>query len=138
MKIEKAVILIRLMVGLIFLSEGIQKFLFPDTLGAGRFLSIGIPYPQIMGPFVGGVEIVCGTLLIIGLLTRLAAIPLLCVILTAIVTTKIPQLTAKGFWPMAHDGRADWSMLMGLLFLLISGSGRFSIDEKLYGPRPIR
>jgi hypothetical protein len=65
----RATILIRLLVGAVFLSEGIQKFLFPATLGVGRFLKIGIPAPQFFAPFVGIVEIVCGILLVIGLLT---------------------------------------------------------------------
>ena len=70
-----ATLLIRLAVGAIFLSEGVQKFLFPDALGVGRFVKIGIPAPAVMAPFVGVVEIVCGTLVLVGLLTRLAAVP---------------------------------------------------------------
>src|SRR6266704_514486 len=85
-----AVVLVRIMVGWVFLSEGIQKFLFPAALGAGRFAKVGIPAPQFFGPFVGVVEIVCGVLLIVGLLTRLASIPLLIDILVALATTKIP------------------------------------------------
>jgi uncharacterized membrane protein YphA (DoxX/SURF4 family) len=125
-------IIIRLLVGLVFLSEGIQKYLFPVADGAGRFAKIGIPHSDFFGPFVGTTEIICGTLLIVGLLTRLAAIPLLIVILTAIYTTKIPTLMDKGFWPAAHDGRADFSMLLGLIFLLIYGAGKFSADSKLF------
>ena len=68
-----AVILIRFLVGAVFFSEGIQKFLFPEALGAGRFLRIGLPSPEILGPFVGACEIVCGTLLLAGFLTRPAA-----------------------------------------------------------------
>jgi putative oxidoreductase len=125
-------IIIRLMVGLIFLSEGIQKFLFPIADGIGRFAQIGIPHPQFFGPFVGTTEIICGVLLIIGLFTRIAAIPLLIVILTAIYTTKVPILMNKGFWATAHEGRVDFSMLMGLLFLLIYGAGLYSADSKLF------
>src|SRR5690349_236589 len=84
------VILIRFVVGAVFLSEGIQKFLFPDELGVGRFIKIGIPAPGVMAPFVGVVEIVCGALMLAGLLTRLAAIPLIIDMLVAISTTKIP------------------------------------------------
>jgi len=73
----RSVILIRLSVGAVFLSEGIQKFLFPNDLGVGRFIKIGIPAPQVMAPFVGVIELVCGTLIILGLLTRLAAVPLI-------------------------------------------------------------
>jgi len=125
----RAVILIRLLVGLVFLSEGIQKFLFPAALGVGRFEKIGIVFPQFSAPFVGVVEIVGGTLLVLGLLTKLASIPLLIDICTAIATTKVPMLMKQGFWAMAHDGRADFSMLMGLLFLLIVGSGSWSLDQ---------
>lgn len=125
-------IIIRLLVGLVFLSEGLQKLLFPVADGAGRFAKIGIPHPDFSGPFVSATEIICGTLLIIGLFTRLAAIPLLVVILTAIYTTKIPTLMDKGFWAAAHDGRADFSMLLGLVFLLIYGAGKFSADSKLF------
>jgi putative oxidoreductase len=93
----KAVLLIRILVGWVFFSEGIQKFLFPGALGDGRFVKIGIPWPQVIAPFVGVVEIVCGALLLIGLITRLASIPLLIDILVAIVTTKIPKLPKSGF-----------------------------------------
>ena len=127
----KATFLIRLMIGLVFLSEGIQKFLFPASLGTGRFLKIGIPAPQVMAPFVGAVEILCGSLLIIGLLSRLATIPLLAVISVAIASTKLPMLFAGNLWGMAHEARTDYSMLMGLLFLLIVGPGPLSIDHYL-------
>lgn len=137
----RATILIRIMVGGVFLSEGIQKFLFPAALGAGRFAGIGIPAPQVMGPFVGVVEIVCGTLVLLGLLTRVAAIPLLINISVAIVSTKIPvllghglwtftlpKLASYGFWSMVHEARADLSMFLGLIFLLIVGGGTASLD----------
>src|SRR5271157_4821138 len=126
----KAVSLIRVLVGWVFLSEGIQKFLFPDALGVGRFVKIGIPAPQFFAPFVGVVEVVCGTLLIVGLVTRLAAIPLMIDISVAIITTKIPMLSTAGFWSMAHEARTDYCMLLGLLFLLLVGSGPFSIDRR--------
>lgn len=127
----RATILIRLLVGAVFLSEGIQKFLFPAALGVGRFTKIGIPVPQFLAPFVGVVEIVCGVLLVIGLLTRLATIPLLIDISVAIITTKIPMLSTAGFWGMAHEARTDYCMLLGLAFLLLAGSGPFSIDRRV-------
>jgi len=128
-KFFKSIILIRFMIACVFLSEGIQKFLFSDSLGVGRFIKIGIPLPGIMAPFVGVVEIVCGALILLGLFTRLAALPLIIDMLVAISTTKIPILLEKGFWAMAHEARTDWSMILGLLFLLIVGSGRWSLDD---------
>ena len=123
-----AAIFIRLLVGLVFLSEGIQKFLFPAALGIGRFEKIGIVFPHFFAPFVAIVEIVCGVLVILGLLTKLASVPLLIDICTAIVTTKIPLLMKQGFWAAAHEARTDFSMLLGLIFLLIAGGGPWALD----------
>ncbi len=129
-----AILLVRLMIGWVFLSEGIQKFLFPAALGVGRFEKIGIPAPAFFAPFVGVVEIVCGTLLIVGLLTRLATIPLIIDISVAILTTKIPMLAKSGFWAMMHEARTDYCMLLGLIFLLITGAGSLSLDARLDEP----
>lgn len=140
-----ATVLIRFVTGGIFLAEGVQKFLYPADLGAGRFAKIGIPSPDVMGPFVGGAEIACGALLIIGVLTRFAAIVLLINITVAIVSSKIPILLGAGFWgfslaklprygflSMIHEARTDLAMWFGLLFLLIVGAGRkWSMDASL-------
>jgi uncharacterized membrane protein YphA (DoxX/SURF4 family) len=126
----KAILLIRILVGWVFLSEGIQKFLFPDTLGAGRFVKIGILWPQVMASFVGVVEIVCGSLLLLGLLTRLAAVPLLIDICVALYSTKIVTFLKNGFWGTLHEARTDVSMLLGLLFLLLVGGGAWSLDAR--------
>ena len=129
---------------MVFFPEGIQKLLSPEILGAGRFLRIGIPYPDIMAPFVGVVETVCGALIIIGLFTRLAALPLIVIRIVAIVSTKMPILLGHdfwifhlpkppryGFWSMAHEARADFCMLLGALYLLIEGAGAWSLDALL-------
>jgi len=128
---SKTTILIRLMVGSIFLSEGIQKFLFPVIRGAGRFEKIGLPLPEFLGSFVGAVEIVCGTLILLGLFTRLASIPTLIIMLVAIATTKSEVLVNDGIWVMMHGSRTDLSMLLGSIFLIIKGGGDCSIDKKL-------
>lgn len=127
----RAVILIRLMVGAVFLSEGLQKFLFPTAQGVGRFVKIGLPNPAFLGPFVGSFEVACGLLILLGLFTRLATLPLITIMLVAIAVTKIPILIDKGFWPMAHEGRTDWSMLLGSIFLLLVGGGAYSLDAYL-------
>ena len=126
-----ALLLLRWVPGLVFLTEGIQKFLFPAALGAGRFTKIGIPAPQFFAPFVGVVEILFGTLLTIGLLTRLATIPLIIDIGVAIATTKIPMLSKAGFWSTAHEARTDYCMLLGLVFLLLVGGGPLSVDRRV-------
>src|ERR1700683_1276717 len=127
----KAVSLIRVLVAWVFLSEGIQKFLFPDSLGVGRFVKIGIPWPQVMAPFVGVVEIVCGSLLLIGLVTRLATVPLLIDIAVAIYSTKIVTFAKNGFWGTLHEARTDVSMLLSLVFLLLVGAGAWFFDSWL-------
>lgn len=132
---------IRLAVGLVFLPEGIQKLAFPEILGAGRFLRIGIPYAEVAGPFVGWIELVCGLLVLLGLATRAAAVPLIVTMLVAIVATKIPiwlgedwlifnvrDLSRYGFWSFMHETRTDWAMLTGSLYLLGVGGGRWSLD----------
>lgn len=128
---SETTILIRLMVGAVFLSEGIQKFLFADTRGSGRFEKIGLPAPEFLGPFVGTFEIACGALVLLGLFTRLASIPLIIIMLVAIATTKAEVLASDGFWEMMHGSRTDWAMLLGSIFLLIKGGGKWSLDQKL-------
>jgi uncharacterized membrane protein YphA (DoxX/SURF4 family) len=126
-----AVILVRLVVGAVFLSEGIQKFLFPKALGVGRFAQIGIPAPEVLAPFVGVCEIACGVLLLLGLLTRLAAAVMVIDMLVAIATTKVPILLKEGVWKIAHEARTDWAMLLGSIFLLVVGAGVWSLDALL-------
>lgn len=139
-----ATILIRTAVGAIFASEGIQKFLYVEAQGAGRFAKIGIPAPEVMGPFVGLVEIACGLLVLFGLLTRLAALPLVADMLVAIASTKLPILVGHGhwisthsfapkagFWSFLHESRTDLSMLLCSTFLLVAGAGSCSLDASL-------
>jgi len=129
-RVARAVVLIRLLVGWVFVSEGIQKFLFPAQLGVDRFEKINIPAPHLMAPLVGTVEIVCGCLLLVGLFVRVASIPLLGVISVAILTTKFPMLAKAGVWAMLHEARTDFSMLLGLVFLMIAGAGSLSLDAR--------
>lgn len=138
------VILIRLSVGLVFFPEGIQKLIYPDILGAGRFIGIGIPFPEFMGLFVGWVELICGLLILLGLFTRFASILLIIIMVVAFLATKFPiwagsdwwifhvrELSRYGFWSFMHESRTDWAMLMGACYLLIAGAGRWSLDNLL-------
>jgi len=122
----------RLIVGLVFLSEGLQKFITPETVGAGRFMKIGFEHPEFWATFTGIFEITCGVLILVGLITRLASVPLLIIMLVAFVTTKYPILMDKGFLAMAHEYRTDFAMTMLLLFLLYFGGGKNSLDKNLF------
>lgn len=128
-RMNLSLLLIRIMLGSVFISEGIQKFLFPEALGIGRFIKIGIPYPSVMAPFVGIVEIMFGLCILVGFFPKLSTIPLLISMTVAFSTTKIPMLLDKGFWAFAHETRVDWCMILGLLSILLSGGGRWSLDR---------
>lgn len=142
---SKTTVLIRLMVGFVFFTEGLQKFLFPGSRGSGRFESMGFPNPEFFGPFVGSFEVIAGLLILFGFLTRAGALTTLIIMSVAIVVTKIPiafgqsfgpfilrDLSNYGFWAMAHEVRTDFAMWLGSLFLVIKGGGRWALDRMLY------
>lgn len=137
-------LLIRLMVGAVFFTEGLQKFLLPDVRGSGRFEQIGFSHAEFWGYAVGTFETVCGALILLGLLTRIAAVPTLIIMIVAIITTKIPIWIGASFGPfalpdkpyygflsMTHEMRTDWSMLLGSVFLVLVGGGPYSLDAVL-------
>ncbi len=121
-------VLIRCLVGAVFLSEGIQKFLTPEKVGSGRFAKIGFENPELVAAFVGVNEILFGVALLMGFFTRLSVLPIIVIMLTALATTKVPILLQNGFWEMAHAARTDFSMLTGSIFLLLEGAGKWSLD----------
>lgn len=132
MRKKLPMILIRVIVGLVFLTEGILKFLYSGELGWGRFAHIGLPSPHVLAPFVGAVEIFAGGALILSLYAGDAALLLLIVILTAIFTTKAPillghplarfaapKLEHYGLLSFIHEARTDLCMLFGLVAILL-------------------
>jgi len=129
-----SVLWIRIGVGLIFLTQGVLKYIDPG-MGAVRFTRIGFPHPYFTAHFVGTFEVLCGLLLLLGLGTRLVSTPLLIVTVTAIATTKIPELfrANQGFWYMISDARTDFAMFCCLVFLILAGGGSCSLDAKLTG-----
>jgi putative oxidoreductase len=133
-------ILIRVIVGVVFLTEGVLKFVRPSELGVGRFAHIGLPFPHVLAPFVGVVEIAAGGALILNFFAGDAALLLLIVILTAIFTTKIPILLGHHFGVFAppkldhygvltfiHEARTDLAMLFGLVAILFDSGMRISL-----------
>lgn len=135
-------ILIRVIVGLVFLTEGILKFVYPGELGAGRFAHIGLPFPHLLAPFVGAVEIAAGGALVLGFYAGDAALLLLIVILTAIFTTKAPILLGRhlgvfappkldhyGVLSFIHEARTDLSMLFGLVAILLDSGMKLGLRK---------
>jgi len=129
--IDKKTIFLRLIAGLIFISEGIQKYLYLEVVGPAFFSEIGFRDAFFWAYFTGAFEILCGTMILLGFLTRLASIPLLIIMITAFITTKLPLLTTKGFWTFAHEYRTDFSLTVLLILLIIYGGGKWSVDLKL-------
>jgi uncharacterized membrane protein YphA (DoxX/SURF4 family) len=135
-----AVVLIRLYVGVVFASEGTLKFLRPEALGAGRFDKAGIPAPDGLANLDGIAEIVCGAMILVGLLTRLAAAPMIIDMLGALLLTKMPIIwgqpalfpTRHGWWDLIHESRVDLAQLCGTLFLFLVGAGRLSVDSRVF------
>jgi uncharacterized membrane protein YphA (DoxX/SURF4 family) len=126
-------LLVRIVVGIVFLTEGILKFTLPDELGSGRFAHIGLPMPHMLAPVVGIVEIISGAAVMLNLYTGEAAVLLLCVIVTALITTKVPILMGHalgrfgipknvahtGLLSFLHEARTDLAMLFSLVAILI-------------------
>lgn len=134
-----AVVLIRFYVGLIFACEGVLKFIRPEQLGPGRFDKAGIPAPTFLAYLDGVFEIGCGLLILAGLLTRLAVVPMIINMIGALLITKLPILwgdaplygKASGGWDFIRESRVDLAMLCGSLFLFIVGAGTYSVDARL-------
>ena len=140
------ILLIRIAVGVVFLTEGILKFLRPAELGPGRFARIGLPLPHLLAPFVGIVEIVSGAALLLNLYAGEAAVLLLCVSITAIVTTKIPILLGHALGPFAapksagvgvfsflHEARLDLAMLLSSIAILVASGVTLTRPRHWYG-----
>jgi uncharacterized membrane protein YphA (DoxX/SURF4 family) len=142
-----ATILIRLMAGGVFLWEGVLKFVYVNQ-GIGRFTKLGMPFPAFTATFVGGLEIVGGIALILGLGTRLLAIPFVIEMLVAILSTKPalflgtsplplpPSPPQIGIWAVLHEIRSEYAQLMTCLFLLVAGPGPWSLDARMRNAAP--
>ena len=126
---DRKIIIIRLIVGLIFISEGILKYKQAQWLGPGRFTDIGFNNPFFWAHFTGAVEIFFGTFILSGFFTRLACIPLFIVMFTAFFKAKLPLIENHGIWTFLHEYTTDFALTLLLVLLFIHGSGKWSIDR---------
>jgi putative oxidoreductase len=138
----KSKLVLRLMAGGVFFWEGILKFVYVNQ-GVGRFTKLGIPFPHFMATFIGYLEIVGGVLLLTGLMTRLIAIPFVAEMIVAMLSTKIslylgrsplplpPSPPQTGLWAVLHEIRSEYAQMLTVLFLLINGPGKWSLDAVL-------
>jgi putative oxidoreductase len=145
----RSTLLMRIMVGGVFLSEGILKFVYANQ-GVGRFTKLGFPAPELTAHFVGTLEIVGGILLILGLFTRAIAIPFIIEMVVAVLATKVglylgtsplplpPALPKVGFWAVMHETRSDYAQILTSIFLLVVGPGSWSLDARLRRRREAR
>jgi uncharacterized membrane protein YphA (DoxX/SURF4 family) len=146
---EIPMILVRWMVGLVFLLEGVLKFIRPEMLGAGRFAEIGLPFPHYLAPMVGGLEIIGGAAILLNLYAGDAALALLIVIISALITTKLPILLGKPLGPFPleqlkeygwlsffHQARTDLCMFFGLLAVLIECGLKLGRKRQWYQTGP--
>jgi putative oxidoreductase len=127
---DNKIIFLRLIVGSIFIIEGIMKYMYLEVYGPSFFNEIGFKYAFFWAYFTGAFEISCGSLILAGFLTRVASIPLLIIMITAFLRTKVSLLFDRGFWTFAHEYRIDFSLTILLVLLLYYGGGRWSVDSK--------
>jgi putative oxidoreductase len=142
-----AVLLVRLAVGFTFIVAGSGKL---RDLGStsGFFEGLGFPSPAPLAAMVGTFEVIGGTLVLIGLLTRIAVVPLMVIMVMALLSTKLPTLVGGPVGPFAaprgpntgmaaflNASRLDFSMLMSTIFLFLVGAGKASLDAVIAGRR---
>jgi putative oxidoreductase len=138
----KSTLLLRLMAGGVFFWEGLLKFVYVNQ-GVGRFAKLGIPFPHFTATFIAYLEIVGGLMLLSGLMTRLIAIPFVGEMIVAILSTKIslylgtsplplpPAPPKMGFWAVLHEIRSEYAQIITVIFLLVNGPGKWSLDALL-------
>ena len=124
-------VFVRMIAGVVFVSEGIQKYLVVSLLGPSYFQDIGFGHPMFWSYFTGSFEILCGLLVVAGLFTRIAAVPLLTIMITAYFTAKLPVLLDKGFLSFAQVYRVDYALTILIIMLLVYGAGRWSVDLRI-------
>ncbi len=145
----KSTLYLRVMAGGVFFWEGILKFVYANQ-GIGRFTKLGMPMPHFTADFVATLEIVGGLLLLTGLLTRLITIPFIIEMIVAMLSTKIslylgtsplplpPAPPKVGMWAVLHEVRSEYAQLLTVVFLMINGPGRWSLDALLARKREVK
>ena len=118
----------RITLGVLFVSTGWGKVHDLDKV-TGFFTDLGIPAPHLNAVMVSFVELFGGSLLLIGLASRLAALPLMASMAVAILTAQREQVSGL---PDLF-GLVEWTYLALLLWVALSGPGKLSLDHLLFG-----
>jgi putative oxidoreductase len=116
-------LLLRVGVSAVFIFEGGRKFVDPQLHGIGRFDAMGFPFPGFFAPLVGGFEVACALLLLVGLGVRVAAFPLVSILLAAMAV-----LLLQGPEPVF----LELALLAACLVLLRTGGGALSLDRRIW------
>jgi putative oxidoreductase len=119
-------LIIRVVVGLIFLLHGWPKLAEPSG-AMGFFSNLGLP--SFLAPIVGVVEVGAGLMLLFGLFARPAAAALLVIIAGALILVQIPAGIQPGF-------ERDWLIAASLLLLIAHGPGAFALRRTPRAPKP--
>lgn len=126
-QLSVGIAIVRVVTGLIMAAHGYQKiFVFGIAGATGAFTQMGVPAPSITAPLVAVVELAGGIALILGLLTRLAALGLAIDMLGAMLLVHLKN----GFF-LPNGVEFALSLFAACLALVVAGAGAFSIDEAL-------
>jgi putative oxidoreductase len=123
---EYAPLALRFAAGMVFIAHGWMKVENGMPATADFFAGLNIPFPMLNAYFVTAVELLGGTFLILGILTRLSALALAGDMLVAAITVHFKN----GFF--VHEGGYEFVMVLFAicLYLMLAGAGKWSLDRK--------
>lgn len=131
--ISAALLVLRVVIGAVFIAHGAQKLFFYGFAGtSGSFAQMGVPLPDLAGPLVGLIEFVGGIALVLGIATRIAAVLLAIDMIVAVFLVHLP------FGIFAADGGYELPLALigGAVAVILAGAGRYSLDAVVVTRKP--